>query len=306
MKRFTEFLRASILLFCLLLPALHARSFSLPAQGSLLGEVTTIRAASGDTPVSIGQRYNLGVNAVIAANPGTTERTVFTAGTSVQIPAAFLLPPLPHDGIVINLPEMRLYYYPTRDQLMTFPIGIGKIGKTIPIIRTSIIRKVKNPVWIPPDDIRKFNEEQGITLPKIMPAGPDNPLGPYAIYLKLPTYLIHSTIFPDSIGRRASFGCIRMNENDIARFFPAVTPGTPVEIIDMPNKAGWSGNTLYLESHPPLEERSFHSDATLDGIVRLIEKNLPKNRVTLVDWQLLASIAAQPDGMPHAVGIRLR
>lgn len=298
-----------LLFIFMLLPVsgLNARHFSLPSHGSLLGEVSYIHTASGDTPASIGQRYNIGVNAVIAANPGTTERTVFPSGTAIQIPTAFLLPPLPRNGIVINLPEMRLYYYlPGSGALMTFPIGIGKIGKTIPILRTAIVRKVKDPVWIPPKDIRTFNEEQGITLPKVMPAGPDNPLGPYAIYLKLPTYLIHSTIFPDSIGRRASFGCIRMNEDDISRFFPIVTPGTLVEIIDMPNKAGWSGDELFLESHPPLEERRFQPEATLDGMVRLIEKTLPKNTVTLVNWQLVASIAAQPDGIPHAVGVRLK
>ncbi len=100
-----------------------------------------------------------------------------------------------------------------------------------------------------------------------MGPGPDNPLGPYAIYLRIPTYLIHSTIIPESIGRRASFGCIRMNENDIKQFFPLVTPGTPVAIIDMPNKVAWQDNKLILEAHPPLEERS--SYANLDGIVQI-------------------------------------
>ena len=306
MKRTTFWLMA---LFCLIgSPAALARHFVLPDNGSsLLGETTWIYTQTGDTPARIAERYNLGVNAILAANPGTTESTVFPGGTSLRIAASFLLPSLPHKGIVINLPEMRLYYYlPDSNQLMTFPIGIGKIGKTIPILRTQITRKTKDPVWIPPAGIRQFNAEQGIELPKVMPAGPDNPLGPYAIYLKLPTYLIHSTIFPDSIGRRASFGCIRMNEEDIRQFFPIATPGTLVEIVDMPNKTGWSGDALYLEAHPPLEERRHHANASLTGIMETVEKQLSRDEIILVNWQLIASIASQPDGVPHVVGVKIR
>ena len=296
-----------LLLLAAFIEPATARNFLLFPHNSLLGGIKTVRAHTGDTPATLAQRYNIGVNAILAANPGTFENSVFTSGSPVKINSAFLLPPLAHEGIIINLPEMRLYYYlPNGQELMTFPIGIGRIGKTIPILRTYIIRKVKNPVWIPPEDIRRYNEEQGITLPKIMPAGPDNPLGPYAIYLKLPTYLIHSTIFPESIGRRASFGCIRMNENDIEQFFPIATQGTLVEIIDMPNKIAWSNSTLYLEAHPPLEERSHLYDASLNGIVNLVEKQLSPNTVTLVNWQLLPSLIAQPDGIPHMIGIRLR
>lgn len=283
-----------------------ARQFSITPENSLLGQMITIHAHFQDTPASIAERYNIGVNAILAANPGTTERTVFSMGDTIQVNTAFLLPPLPRQGIIINLPEMRLYYFlPNSHEVMTFPIGIGRIGKTIPLIRTSVTRKVKNPIWIPPEDIREFNEAQGISLPKIMPAGPDNPLGPYAIYLKLPTYLIHSTIFPDSIGRRASFGCIRMNEEDMKQFFPKAMPGTLVEIVDMPNKIAWSGKALYLEAHPPLEERLNQDYATLDGIVDLVEKQLPKKQLTLVNWQLVAFIASQPDGVPHVIGVRI-
>lgn len=285
-----------------------AQNFDLPPDGrALLGQTGYIETVSGDTPATLAERYHLGVNAILAANPGTTESTRFPAGSQIRIAGAFLLPPLPHRGIVINLPEMRLYYYPPGShQLMTFPIGIGRIGKTIPLIQTRISRKVKDPVWVPTPDIREYNEAQGITLPKVMPPGPDNPLGPYAIYLKLPTFLIHSTIFPDSIGRRASFGCIRMNEEDIRQFFPMATPGTLVEIVDMPNKTGWAGDALYLEAHPPLEENSQQSYATLQGIVSQIEKTLPKDRMVLVNWQLVASIAGQPDGVPHSIGVRIK
>jgi len=288
-------------------PAL-ANHYMLPPSGDcLIGDVQYISTDSGDSPVSLAQRYNLGLNAIIDANPGTTIMTVFPSRSEVKIPSEFLLPPLPRHGIVVNLPEMRMYYYPKEsNEVMTFPVGIGRIGKTIPVINTVIVRKALNPTWKPTEDIRAWNKTQGVELPDTMPPGPDNPLGPYAIYLRLPVYLIHSTIFPDSVGRRASFGCIRMNEWDIKEFFPVVSAGTPVSIIDMPNKIGWEGNSLYLEAHPPLIERKNASYATLDGAVKLIEQALPRDAVVLVDWQLVAYLLNQPDGVPHEIGIKMK
>ena len=283
----------------------HAANFSLPASNqALIGNVDHISAATGDTTITVAERYNLGLNAVMAANPGITTTTAFPVGSTVTVNKQFLLPPLPRKGIVVNLPEMRMYYYPEgSDQVMTFPVGIGKIGKIIPIMKTSIARKVTNPVWIPPADIRQYDREVlGINPPAVMPAGPDNPLGPYGIYLRIPTYLIHSTIFPESIGTRASFGCIRMNEADIKQFFPLVKPGTVVELIDMPNKIAWDGDELYLEAHPPLEDRTYDG---INGLVQTITSNLPRNHVTLVNWQLVAYIEDQPDGIPHEIGVQL-
>lgn len=296
--------RAAGLFFLAASTNLFATTFPLPAENeALLGQVQYFNASSGDSATTVAERYNIGLNAVVAANPGVAESTTFANGTKLKIATQFLLPSLPRRGIIINLPEMRMYYFPDNgSEVMTFPIGIGKIGKTIPIENTSIARKKLNPVWIPPADIREYNKAQGVDLPKVMAAGPDNPLGPYGIYLRIPTFLIHSTIFPESIGRRASFGCIRMNESDIKQFFPEVQAGTPVTIVDMPNKFAWSGNALYLEAHEPLSERSEAPDATLAGAVRMAVSQLPKGRSVLIDWQLIAYLAESPDGIPHEVG----
>lgn len=293
-------------LVAIVMQSAKATSFAIPpAENTLIGYMQTTDAASTDTPTILAQRYNLGLNAIVNANPGATESRI--TNSYVKIPTEFLLPALPHKGIVINLAEMRMYYYPEGSStVMTFPIGIGKIGKTIPIRNTAISRKVVNPTWTPPADIRQFNREQGIELPKTMAAGPDNPLGPYAIYLRIPTYLIHSTIFPESIGRRASFGCIRMNEADIKEFFPLVRPGTPVAIINAANKIGWDNNKLYLEAHPPLEEHNEGVQANLDNMVMLVENSfIAHGTTTFVDWQLAADILEQPDGVPHEIGIKI-
>ncbi|HEX4044750.1 MAG TPA: L,D-transpeptidase family protein, partial [Gammaproteobacteria bacterium] len=202
-----------------------AASYSLPASSqSVIGEVQYTTSYGGDNVVTVAQRYNLGLNAIENANPHLNMGMGFSSGARLQIPTQHLLPNQARQGIVINLPEMRMYYY-LGSQVLTYPIGIGKIGKTIPVTSTYVTRKAENPTWTPPDDIREFNLQQGIVLPQVMPPGPDNPLGPYAIYMQLPaygSYLIHSTIFPESVGRRASFGCIRMYESDIEQFFPSV------------------------------------------------------------------------------------
>lgn len=283
-----------------------AMEYPLPAgKDTLVGEVQQAKASFGDSTTSVSSRYNLGLNSIVAANPGTTETTLSTR--HLVIPTAFILPPFPRKGMIINLPEMRLYYYPENsNKVITYPIGIGKIGNTIPIQNSTISRKALNPSWMPGPDVRKYNEMQGVHLPRVLPPGPDNPLGPYAIYLNIPTFLIHSTIFPESIGRRASFGCIRMNESDIKDLYPIITAGTPVEIINMPNKVGWRGNKLYLEAHPMLEEHEKDIEANLDDIVAAIQNNLPPGADTLIDWQFVAHLAGEPDGVPHEIGERMK
>lgn len=281
-----------------------ATAYQLPPENqSVIGQIQYSSVVAGDTISGVAQRFDLGFNAVENANP-QMERG-FREGMTLQIPTKHLLPSLARRGIVINLPEMRMYYYPEgTGQVYTYPIGIGKLGKTIPILNTKITKKVENPTWVPPDDIREFNLEQGIVLPKIMPPGPDNPLGPYAIYMQLPTYLIHSTIFPQSVGKRASFGCIRMYETDIKDFFPSIVSGIPVAIINSPVKVGWQDDRLYMEAHEPLEEHSEAFDATLPGMVSIVD-NVSSGQEALIDWQLVSYIDRERDGIPHEIGIRI-
>lgn len=283
-----------------------AASYTKPAMNeSLIGDIQYLSVTNEDSVAKIGQRYDIGYNSIQSANPQADLSKPLTYGMALQIPTQHLLPSQERKGIVVNLPEMRMYYYPEgSDKILTYPVGIGKIGKTIPIANSTITRKVKNPIWIPPQDIREFNMEQGIVLPRIMPAGPDNPLGPYAIYMGIPTYLIHSTIFPESVGKRASFGCLRMYESDIEDFFPSVTKGIPIAIINKPTKVGWNNDKLYMETHQPLEEHSGAYDATLPGMVHLAA-NASENEDALIDWQLLYYLAQERDGVPHEVGVKL-
>lgn len=275
-----------------------------PPNEALIGGVQYSTVEEQDTATKIAQRYDIGFNALQKSNPHLNFVHDFEVGNLLQIPTLHLLPNAPRQGIIVNLPEMRIYYFPAGTNLVyTYPIGIGKIGKTIPITRTSIVRKTKDPVWIPPEDIRDYNLEKGIVLPKVMPPGPDNPLGPYAIYMKIPTYLFHSTIFPESVGKRASFGCLRMYEQDIENLYPQVKRGIPVLIINEPVKVAWQNSRLYMEMSPPLEEHSEKQDVTIAGIATQVLE-LTKNKQTLVDWQIINYIADEQDGMPHEIGSR--
>lgn len=283
-----------------------AATYSLPNENeSLVGSRQYTVTTNSDTSVTLAKRYDLGHNALEKANPHLDMNKNLAQGAGVVLPTEHLLPGQARKGIVVNLPEMRMYYYPAGSNIVkTYPIGIGKIGKTIPIKEAVVTRKAKDPIWIPTPAIRAFNLEQGVTLPTVVKPGPENPLGPYAIYMSIPTYLMHSTIFPESIGKRASFGCIRMFEEDITEFFPSVDKGIPVAIINMPNKLGWQQNRLYLEAHQPLEEHKT-SDNALPSMVKMISDKTDKQDM-LIDWQLVSYIAKQPDGMPHEIGIKLQ
>lgn len=281
-------------------------TYRLPASDeSLIGQPVLTHAQSGTSVVTIAKQYDLGFNAIESANPQLNMAKPFPSQALLQLPTEHLLPNLPRKGIVINLPEMRMYYYPEgTDKVITYPIGIGKIGKTIPITQTAVTKKTVDPVWVPTPSIREFNLKQGIILPQIMPPGPDNPLGHYAIYMTVPTYLMHSTIFPESIGKRASFGCIRMYENDIESFFPTITKGIPVAIINSPTKVAWQKDHLYMETHRILEEHGDNPDVTIAGMVHLVAEKAKKEPV-LIDWQQIAYIASVRDGVPHDVGIKI-
>lgn len=272
-------------------------------QQALIGKIQYGTAEHGDNVINLAKRFDLGFNAMKNVNPDLDLSRGFHAGTKFQIPSQHLLPQEPRKGIVINLPEMRMYYFTEDQKVHTYPIGIGKMGQTIPITRAKITRKATDPTWTPPDSIREFNLEQGIVLPQVMPPGPDNPLGRYAIYMSIPTYLIHSTIFPGSIGKRASFGCIRMYEDDIEEFFPKVKQGLPVIIINEPIKFAWEDNKLFIEAHEPLEEHKDEGHASLPGIVTSLANQMNEN--TFVDWQLLTYLMNHKDGIPHEVGFRM-
>ena len=235
-----------------------AEVFELPPDGQdVVGALMTIKARDDDTLLDIARRHGLGYEDIVRANPGV-DTWLPGAGTDIVLPMRYVLPPGPRQGVVLNLAEYRLYYYPPPSDgeapvVMTFPISIGRMDWATPLGRTSVVAKVRNPSWYPPDSIRAEHAEQGDPLPRIVPPGPDNPLGDRAMRLGIPGYLIHGTNRPAGVGMRVTHGCIRMFPEDIRFLFEKLPVNTRVQIINEPVKVGWDGDLLVVEVHKTLE-----------------------------------------------------
>ncbi len=302
-----KFITAALtLLLCLCYSKSFAMlSYPIPSQGNtIIGENLQIAAEPGDTLTKLGHRYNVSFHEMAEANPDLSLGRL-KAGTSVTIPLQFLLPNVPWEGIVINLPELRLYYFDkANDTVYTYPIGIGRRGWRTPVTTAKVISKQEDPTWHVPESIYwHVLETKGIELPERVPPGPDNPLGQHAIRLSAAGYLIHGTNAPGSVGKRVSSGCIRMYPSDIEDLFFKVDKGTPVRIINHIHKAGWSDNQLFLESHRPLSDdmaTDGHIPPTLEEAIIALGPQAQRR----VDWSLANDIAEEKRGVPRYIGER--
>jgi len=254
--------RASLITIALLsaLSASHAAwavDYPLPpANSRLIGENQFWTVQEGDRNLqAIARRFDTAAMLILEAND-TMAPVQPKPGTQVLIPSQMLLPDVPREGIVVNLAELRLYYFPPGvNQVQVYPLGIGQQGLETPEMTTRIGQKIPNPTWTPTAGIRARSLEKGIKLPPVVPAGPNNPLGRYALRLAYGNgeYLIHGTSAPDSVGLRVSSGCMRMNAADIQSLFNQVKSGTPVRIINQPVKfAVEPDGKRYVEVHRPL------------------------------------------------------
>lgn len=332
----SDFCRMCALLLPLtvLLPApSDAEVYELPPDGSdVVGAVGTIQARADDTLLDIARRHGLGYEDIVRANP-QVDAWIPGEGTRVVLPTRFVLPPGPRRGLVLNLAEYRMYYFPTAEAgepqlVMTYPMSIGRMDWQTPLGRTTIVSKVRNPSWYVPESIRAEHAADGDPLPKIVPPGPDNPLGEYAMRLGLPGYLIHGTNRPAGVGMRVTHGCIRMFPEDIDYLFRQVALQTPVRIIDEPVKLGWDGETLMMEVHRRLETLPSIADADPELLQSAIDADtdeplaneLPppeRNQLTLLtvqfvaatnarpgelDWNAAEALLEQPTGIPVPVG----
>ena len=236
-------------------PFALALELPLPPEGSdVVGQIYVIKANYEDTFADYTDRYEMGFSELEAANPGV-DAWLPGAGTDVVLPARYILPPGPRTGIVINLPEYRLYYYPKNKPVVyTYPLGIGREGWGSPVGSTRISAMTPNPAWYPPKSIRAEHAAEGDFLPTVVPPGPDNPLGPYKMTLAMPGYLIHGSNKNFGIGKRVSHGCFRMLNGNVLELSKLVGVGTTVRIINEPYKVGKLDGKLYVEAHAPLDE----------------------------------------------------
>jgi len=278
-----------------------AREFALIPGVDVIGEVEVIRTVYEDTFFDVGRKYDVGLEDLKRANPGV-HYAVPGEGTEVVIPSHYVLPDAPRNGIVVNVPELRIYYFPDGDsgRVFTFPISIGKEGWGTPYGRTTVVRKTHLPIWYPPASVRAEHEAAGDPLPAIVPPGPDNPLGEHAMYLGFASYLIHGTNDPRGLGMRASHGCIRMYPEDVELLFSMVEPGTRVTIVNQPYKLGWGEGGLYIEAHPPLVEET--EQWTLSELARIYVGATTERRAEL-RWDEAEAALVAGRGVPEFVSV---
>ena len=224
--------------------AAHAgQAFSMPVGDSdLVGELFLATTVHEDTLSDLARAYDQGYTEMRLANPDV-DPWLPGDGAEVVVPNLYVIPDAPRQGIVVNVPEMRLYVFQRArknrtGQVMTFPISIGRQNWTTPKGHMKIVSKVKDPAWYPPQSIREEHAAAGDILPRIVPAGPDNPLGQHALRLSAEGYLIHGTNKPYGIGMRVTHGCIRMYPKDVATVFQEVKVGTLVQVVNQPYKVG--------------------------------------------------------------------
>lgn len=219
-------------------------------EQEVIGDILIVIAGESDTLPQIARRFDVGYDEIVGANP-EVDVWLPGAGTRVIVPLRFVLPDAPREGIVINVAARRLFYFPASSPgtVVTYPVGIGRDDWATPLGEAAVTDKLVDPTWYPPPSIRREHRAAGDPLPGIVPPGPENPLGRYALLLSMDGYLIHGTNKPGGVGMQVSHGCIRLYPEDIETLFADIALGTPVRIVDQPVLAGWRGVDLYVQSY---------------------------------------------------------
>ncbi len=270
---------------------------------ALVGVVQAYVTHYDDTLLDVARASGLGYTEMVVANP-EVDPWLPGEGTEVVLPTGHLLPDGAREGILINLGDHRLYFFPGKGEpVLSYPIGVGREGWATPIGRTTILRKKKDPSWYPPPSVRAEKPE----LPSVVPPGPENPLGGHAMYLGFESYLLHGTNSPWGVGRRVSHGCIRLYPEDIADLFERVAIGTPVEIVDQTVKFAWIEGELFMEAHPEttqiaaIEETGAYDRAPVDEIGEAFTAALlgrAGEAVDRLDWDQIKRTLGARSGLP--------
>lgn len=286
-------------------------SFVVDPATDVVGHVQKVVVGKDDTLPDIARRFNVGYEEMVRANPGV-DPWLPGAGREVVVPTEFVLPDAPREGVVVNVAAMRLFYYPKPkkgepQQVITHPIGIGKVGWQTPEGVTKFVSKTKDPTWIPPVSVRKEHKENGDELPAKVPPGPDNPLGAHLFRLGWPSYLVHGTNKPYGVGMRSSHGCVRLYPEDIAILFDTIPLGTQLRVVNQPYLLGWKGDRLYVQAYGPLEDDKRDWEHGPKSLVKKQAKvkNALWTRIRAadasIDWEEARAQSTKPLGVPVPV-----
>ena len=283
--------------------------YTLPNRDStVVGEDQTVETVYEDTLYDLARKFSLGSEELIRVNP-SVDPWLPGAGKQLIVPGRHILPPGPREGIVVNLPEHRLYYFPKPKrggpiEVITYPVSIGKMDWRTPLGTTHVIGKQKDPSWYPPASVRKEHADAGDPLPSVVPPGPANPLGAYAMRLAAGngTYLIHGTNNPIAVGLAVTHGCIRMYPDDVAALFPLIPVGTPVRLINQPIKVAWVDGELLLEAHPPVDAQGQSFEPDIDKFAEMLRTEVGDTTVA-IHWDYAREVLQKADGVIATVGL---
>jgi L,D-transpeptidase ErfK/SrfK len=280
---------------------IDSHRFDLRPDQEMVGTLAVLDTQPNDTLSDIARHYGLGFNDITIANKGIKPWTP-QPGSRVILPLQFIVPDAPRKDIVLNLANMRLFYYPKKEPntLYTYPVGIGRQGWSSPIGATTIVEKQANPVWHVPPSIQREHAEKGDMLPAAVRAGPDNPLGYYAMRLGFPSYLIHGTNKPYGIGMQISHGCIQLYPEDIETLFGKVAVGAKVRIVHQPYLAAWQQDQLYVEAHEPLDKWAAGKTKLKKQFLNKL-KSLAAEKQADVDWEKVEQVILRAEGIPTPV-----
>lgn len=240
-------------------------------QQSVIGELQVVLIEEGNTFSDLAREYGLGYDELVSANP-TIDPWIPPVGAPVLLPTQYVLPAAARQGIVLNIAAKRLYYFPQvadgeAQTVLTYPIGIGRVGWETPLGSSKVIAKARDPHWYVPLSVRKEHAEAGDPLPSVVPPGPDNPLGRHVLKLDMPGYLIHGTNQPYGVGMRVSHGCVRLYPENIESLYELIALGEAVAIVNQPHLLGMRDDQLYFESHPLLEDHSVDTEQHLVALI---------------------------------------
>jgi L,D-transpeptidase ErfK/SrfK len=271
----------------------------VPEQ-TVIGEIGSHRIRPGETLLDVARYYDLGINEMADANP-SVDLLHPKVGTTVVVPTQWVLPCCTYEGMVLNVPELRLYYYerapddPDTTIVRTYPLGLGRDDRRTPRGSFSVTGKTVNPTWVIPESIRRDHiRESGDARHSIPGGAADNPLGKYRFELSLKSYRIHGTNIPWGIGMLVSNGCARLYPEDVEHLFPMVKVGTKGAFIYQPTKVGVRGGKVYVEAHPDLYRQG-------TGLPPGAAKMLQTAGLAPGDGRVTA-VLKEAQGVPKAVG----
>jgi L,D-transpeptidase ErfK/SrfK len=257
----------------------------------ILGERRSAMVGDGDTLLDIAYRDRLGYQAVARLNPGV-DVWVPEPGTILQLPTQFVLPDVTEEGVVINVPEMRLFDFTVEDGPQVLAVAVGDAADPTILGDFRVGQKRVDPVWNVPKSIREEKPE----LPAQVPPGPDNPLGKRWMTIGNSSYGVHGTNVRWSIGREATHGCVRLYEDQIERLYERIPQGTRLQLVYQPYKWGTDGRFLYFEAHPDLY------GLILDHLATALAAPRALGLLDAIDLERVWNTLEEARGIPVRVG----